>query len=421
MKQKEIVSIIMPTVDNQSMAYNCIQSILKSRTSEQLFHIYVINNGGSPGSCDWIDPKHKFITLINLDKNTGWEGAITEGIKHSKGEFILFMNDDTIVPISEKQWLNKMLQHFRDPKVAAVGPSSNMVMGFQNMLALTDTDVFTAKFLIGFCVLLRRSAFEEIGGMDFLLPGGDDFDWSIRFRDAGYKLIVDKNIFIFHYGGQTGMKLYGDHTVSGGWNSPKYTEKVDTALIKKHGFNKWWEIRESAIRPPNLEYGFKKDSEGTLIREKVQPKGLKIVDIGCGNLKTFDDSIGVDIVKKGDIIAQIGGDSGSAADVQADVSKPLPFEEASFDVGVARHVLEHMLDPIDAMRNWLKIIKPGGKLVISLPNEYLIRSIPMNPEHMHAWTPETFINFLNTVGGMKILEMWDSENNISFTTIVEKI
>ena len=45
----------------------------------------------------------------------------------------------------------------------------------------------------------------------------------------------------------------------------------------------------------------------------------------------------------------------------------------------------------------------------------------MNPEHVHAWTPENMTTFLNTIGGFKILDMWDSDNGISFTTVVEKI
>jgi SAM-dependent methyltransferase len=380
----------------------------------------VINNGHKD-SCKWIDPEHKFITVIEAGDNLGWAGGIMEGLKHTKAPYVMFLNDDTYIPTSDRLWLNQMVQHFRDPQVAAVGPSSNMVMGLQNMLARVDIDIFTVKFLIGFCVLMRRSAFDEVGGMDETLPGGDDFDWSIKLRDAGYKLIVDKNVFIFHYGCQTGNRIAGDYRVAGGWNSVEYTERVDLAIIKKHGFAKWWDLKQGASKPANIEYGFKKDSEGDLIREKVEAKGLKIADLGCGNLKTWKDSIGVDIVPQGDIVPQIGGENESQADVVADISQPLPFEEGSFDIVIARHSLEHMLDPLTAVLNWSRILKKGGKLVISLPDEQHLRTIPMNPEHYHAWTPDSFRVFIGAFTNLEILDLWDSQNQISFTAVIEKL
>ena len=66
-----------------------------------------------------------------------------------------FQNDDTVIPYSDKLWLNKMIQHFRDPLVAAVGPTSNMVMG--NQICWRKYQLpFTNTFLIGFCVMHRR-------------------------------------------------------------------------------------------------------------------------------------------------------------------------------------------------------------------------------------------------------------------------
>lgn len=417
---KHLVDIIIPTFNNPQQLEQCIVSMIRARTSDQLFRVIIVNNGHED-SCNWIDKEHKFVKVVNTGKNLGWDGGIMEGLKHSDSEFVMFLNDDTFIPGNSRLWINNMLQHFRDQRVAAVGPSSNMVMGFQNMLARPDVEVFTTKFLIGFCVLMRRSAFDEIGGMDLELPGGDDFDWSIRYRDAGYKLIVDRNVFVYHYGCQTGNRLFGDYHIEGGWNSPSYSEKVDTSIIRKHGFAKWWEIREGAYRLPSIEYGFKKDTEGDLIRERVSFEGLKTIDVGCGNLKTVPEAIGIDIVPGGDIIPQIGGDSPSVADISADISKPLPLDDESVDIVISRHVLEHMLDPINAVRNWSKVLKTDGKMVISIPNENLIRSIPMNPEHFHAWTPETFPTYIAAVGGLEMVEMWDSENGISFTTVCKKI
>lgn len=417
-----LVDIIIPTMDNPGQLSQCLKSLINSRFSEQLFHIFVVNNGHK-NSCDFIDPKHKFISVLQPGKNLGWMAGINYGLRYSKAPFFVMANDDLFFPTSSKGWLSVLLQHFKNPKVAAVGPSSNIVMGFQNMISSCDLEAFTTYFLIGFCMLVRKSAFDEVGGLDEALPGGDDFDLSIRLRDKDYRLVVDKRVFVFHYGMQTGNKVYGDYTKNGGWNSPQYTEKVNHALISKHGFRKWWELQKGTFILPSIEYNFKKDSEGELIRKRL-PKNmsdLKILDLGCGNLKTVPNAIGVDIIPKNDIIEQIGGDAYSQADVTADVSAPLPFEDGSIDIIIARHILEHVIDPITTYRNWLKVLKRNGKIIISLPNEYLIKSIPMNPEHVHAWTPEFMKVFIETIGGVKIVEMWDGENNISFSVLAEKI
>lgn len=414
-----LVDIIIPTFDNTSQLSDCMRSILATREAETAFHIYVVNNG-HPDSCNWIDPKHRFITVVQTGgQNLGWEGGLLKGLEVSTAPFVIFANDDIVVPLSAKRWMGAMFDWFKDPQVGAVGPCSNMVMGFQNMLAFTEVPVFTSTFLIGFFMMVRRSALEEVGGVDDSLPGGDDLDLSIRLRDAGYKLVVDKNVFVFHYGSQTGNRLFGDHRQTGGWNSPMFTDKVNDGLIRKHGFRKWWETLRGAYMLPSMSYNFKPDSEGKLIRKKVKAKGLKVVDVGCGDLKTWPHAIGVDIIPKGERVVQIRGDALSSADIAADVSQPLPFPDDSVDVVVARHILEHMMDPIAAVRNWVKIIKPGGRLVISVPNEHLIQCIPMNPEHVHAWTPESMRTFMDTLG-LKIIDMWDSQNSISFTTVVEK-
>jgi glycosyltransferase involved in cell wall biosynthesis len=417
---KEIVSILIPTFNNQGQLYSCLNSIINARTSENLFHIYVINNGHKE-SCDWIDKDHKMITVIQAGGNLGWMGGLNLGLKHSKAEFVMFLNDDTFIPYSSKNWLNVMLQRFKDKKVAAVGPSTNVVMGLQNMCAITETSLFTSSFLIFYCVLLRRSALNKVGGVDESLTGGDDFDLSIRLRDKGYLLLVDKNVFVFHYGMQTGNRVFGDYTKKGGWNSFEYAEKVDFEIIKKHGFRKWNEIRTGANKPLNLKYSYRKDSEGELIRKRVNNEGKKILDLGCGDNKTFKNAIGVDIIPKGEIVQQLSGNSKSVADVEADVSKPLPFEDSSVDVVVARHILEHIIDPISAIKNWIKVVKKGGVMIICVPNELLIRSIPVNPEHVHAFTPDSLKTMIDTIGGMKVLEMWDSENGLSFTSLIEKI
>lgn len=239
MKENEKVSIIIPTLNNYQYLESCLNSILAVDFVAGLFHIYVVNNGHKE-SCDFVKG-HPKVTLVNTGKNLGWEGGLKAGMKEAKGRYLLFLNDDTYVPQSSSMWLQRMLNYFHDPMVGAVGPSSNVVMGSQNIFLKEPDPIKYVNYLIGFCVMVDREKLEEVGGVDDTLPGGDDIDMSIRLRNKGYKLICDRTTFVFHHGFKTGERVHGVSQKPFGWNSYEFKERTDFALIKKHGFRKWFD------------------------------------------------------------------------------------------------------------------------------------------------------------------------------------
>lgn len=413
MTNKPLVNIIIPTFNNIEYLRPCLQSLIKYHTSG-LYDITLVNNG-HPRSLDWIDDDLRIIKKINLTKNAGWEGGIMTGLDNTSSELVLFMNDDVHIPDSSAFFIHRLAEHFKNPKVAAIGPSSNCVMGLQNMFSYVQESVFPVSFLIGFCVMMRRSAFEKIGGMDYSLSGGDDLDWSIRLRDAGYTLLVDREIFIYHHGFKTGTRTMGDAQTVNGWNSYEMTERTNLGLIKKHGLKKWFDTLYKQKLPYQITESIA-DSEGTIIR--ILAKNYKkIIDIGCGGNKTLPRAKGIDFVPKGKRIPTLGNLFDdyvvSDADIEADVSKNLPIENNSQDMIIARHILEHMTDIITALENWIDKLKEGGKIVIAVPNHENINSIPMNLEHVHAFTPKSLAVLLRSMG-LKDIVAYDSQNAISF-------
>lgn len=65
-------------------------------------------------------------------------------------------------------------------------------------------------------------------------------------------------------------------------------------------------------------------------------------------------------------------------------------EDNTFDFVHSSHCLEHLEDPYEAFENWIRICKPGGHIVITIPDEDLYEqgSWPsqFNPEHLTSWT-----------------------------------
>lgn len=407
-----VVSIIIPTWNNPQYLYPCLTSIAKHTGPEDLYHIYVVNNG-SPES---VEPLKQFpnCTVLQQERNMGWEGGLKAGLAASNEPYVIFMNDDTFVPWNQRYWISRMLNYLADPNCGAVGPSSNVVMGKQNMfLPIYESHVRT-KFLIGFCMAIKRSTLEEVGGVDDALPGGDDLDLSIRLRKAGKYLVADREILIYHYGFKTGERVAGGPNVEGGWNSIQRVEQTNFALINKHGLRWYLDLWAEEASPATMIPHNWGDNENKLVTEWTL--GPKVAELGCGDKKLFADSVGIDIVPRGTEIGGLSKGRFSLADVTANIEEELPVKD--FDTIIAQHVLEHTVDAMGATMAWRKALRTGGRLIIAVPDQTYRNTIPLNWEHRHAWTPASLKRFMEAQG-WKTVDMLDPENRVSFIGIFE--
>jgi SAM-dependent methyltransferase len=408
--------VIIPTYNNPDQLFNCVQSMFLYEAVYPV-RVIIVNNGDTP-----VDFHHKNLLVLNPEKNLGWEGGLIEGLKHSESKYVVFANDDILIPRASSRWLSNMVREMElFENLGALGPQSNVVMGKQNMLSFdASARIIPTSFLIGFCIMVRRSALDEVGGVRETESGGDDLDLSMRLRAGGYKLSILSDIFVFHYGFQTGERLHGGPDRPGGWNSREMTEATNAELIRNHGFMAYWETikNEEFNEFHRIIFGDAPsvDTEADVVRNYINGDE-NVLELGCGARKTVENAIGVDIVPGGEQSPFIDGIS--VADVVADVSKPLPFDDESQDCVIARHVLEHCLDTVDVLRNWKQILKPGGRVIISCPDENVLEGVPLNPEHKHAFTADSIAS-LGAVLGLQEVGREAHYNGTSFTVCLQK-
>ncbi len=113
------LSIIMVNWNSGIYLKKCLDSIFKNKPRYS-FEVIVIDNNSSDQSLNRIKEYFSSITLVRNTKNIGLAKANNQGVRLSKGRFLLFLNPDTeILPNS----LDKMLNYFENNKnIGALGP-----------------------------------------------------------------------------------------------------------------------------------------------------------------------------------------------------------------------------------------------------------------------------------------------------------
>lgn len=389
---KATVDIIIVTWNNLNVLDRCISSIMQN-TAEPV-RLIVVNNGDQRFDV----PLESGVIVLQQEKNLGWTDGVNAGVKwvmaHDPAPFVMWLNDDVQILPHDFGWLTKMVNCFRlDPKIAVVGPTSNNVMGFQTTNYIKLPPAVETTFLSGMCMLVRREVVQKMGPLDACPAGGDDLDYSMRLTKAGYKICICRRSFMLHFCSVTGKRLFGEY-----WNSPAQGEAINTWLIKKHGFKAWYSCMHHVLPKNGEEKESYVDYENALALSEIEPilDGL-ILDLGCGGQKLHPKMVGVDIRRNGQMGVGANSDKPAVADMEADVLC-LPLNDGSVDGILAKHLLEHIIDPIRALTEWKRVLKPGAKLVILCPDYRHCEAISVDPSHVHAFTPESVASMLRATG-----------------------
>jgi len=138
---------------------------------------------------------------------------------------------------------------------------------------------------------------------------------------------------------------------------------------------------------------------------KIRPEA-RVLEVGCGSgglLRRLAVQarlvVGVDLSEEGLRLARVRIPDASCTLLIRAGATALPFEAASFDAVVAQHLLEHLPDPIEGIREWRRVLRPGGLLALVTPNAlFPDPSLFHDPTHVSIQTPDTLVSTLQAVG-----------------------
>ena len=223
-----MVSIIIPNKDEKESLKACIESI-RAKTHYTNYEIIIIENNSTTDEIFHYykelsrDPQ---IRLLKWKKEFNYSAINNYGVRHAKGDYLLFLNND--VTVITEDWIEEMLGVCQRKEVGAVGvkliyPDNTIqhagcVIGiggiaghmFVNMPAnrtgylhkasiLQDMSAVTAA-----CMMMKRTAFEEAGGFtEKLSVAFNDVDLCLKVRQQNRLIVYDPYVQLYHMESKT--------------------------------------------------------------------------------------------------------------------------------------------------------------------------------------------------------------------------
>ncbi len=215
------VSIIIVNFNGCQHTIRCIESI-KRMHEKGFFEIIIVDNDSRDGSVEAIKMQYPKIKVIAQQQNLGFGKANNIGANASTGEYLFFINNDTLF---KEDIITPLSQFMKEnPSCGAVGPLLLNSDGtyqhsygkFPSLLNELRTKRDTALFKnipknrsprqvdwVSFAaVMIRRSAFEKVNGFDeryFMYF--EDADLCFRLQNAGFQSFYCAEYSLIHIGG----------------------------------------------------------------------------------------------------------------------------------------------------------------------------------------------------------------------------
>jgi GT2 family glycosyltransferase len=230
----------LPEISIVTVNYNGIDDTLRMIESVaskclQSYEIIVVDNGSVVDETIPIKEKYPYVKVIRSSQNLGFAGGNNMGYKYSAGEYILFLNNDTILKDDSLQFLIETLKS--NPQIGGVspkilynnGPNIIQYAGYTKLSSITirnrtiginEWDVSqydktaTTAYLHGAAMMVKREVIEKVGLMPecyFLYY--EEMDWSTQIRNAGFDLVYEPRTRVYHNessstGKESPLKIY---------------------------------------------------------------------------------------------------------------------------------------------------------------------------------------------------------------------
>jgi ubiquinone/menaquinone biosynthesis C-methylase UbiE len=370
-------SIIIPVNNEENRIYDCLSQLTLSIPED--YEIIVAADGCTDRTVE--TAKLFPVKVVTFHERLGKGGGILNGIRFAEGEAIVMADVDLSVSADDIPNLVKALRdsdivlgsrNLHDSVIKLKPPLHRVFLGraFNWIFRrLFNIKVFDTQ--CGFKAV-RREVFQDLSN-DLNVDGfAFDADLIVKAHKKGYRIVEIPVVRSYKKGSRINSlhQIYAmGRDLFMVWLETKKKE-VETRDLKDFYDSIPGDVYEKACRswflPRKLWHAHKN-------REVVKRvEGKRILDVGCGSgtivkrlLKKGKSVIGVDIGNE--LLRFCQSSYKNAAFCGAD-AQYLPFSDNCFDTIVCSEVIEHLDNPEKGLKEFERILRPNGELVITTPN-----------------------------------------------------
>lgn len=219
-----LVSIIIPNKDAKEDLEKCIQSILEKSSYTNYEILIVENNSTGEEIFSYYKElsENSKIRLLRWKREFNYSAINNYGAKKAKGDYLLFLNNDT--EVISPDWIEEMLGFCQRPDTGIVGARlyfgnntvqhAGTVIGIGGIAGHMFTDMprersgYMHKAAIiqdlsavtAACMMVKRQVFDEVQGFEEQLSVAfNDVDFCLRVREKQYLVVYDPYVELYHY------------------------------------------------------------------------------------------------------------------------------------------------------------------------------------------------------------------------------
>ncbi len=233
------ISVIIVNYNVKYFLEVCLHSVLRATNGFDA-EVIVVDNNSTDGSMQMVAEKFPSVIRIENKDNAGFGKANNQGVAIAKGEYILFLNPDTVMP---EDFFTKTIGYMdAHPEAGSIGPklldgkgqfapdgkksfpslsvaifkttginkvfSKSPYFNKYYAVHIGDDETAAVDVLSGCCMMVRTSVLPKIGGAfdeDYFMYC-EDVDLSYRIQKAGYQNIYFPEATLIHYKGESTRK-----------------------------------------------------------------------------------------------------------------------------------------------------------------------------------------------------------------------
>jgi GT2 family glycosyltransferase/radical SAM superfamily enzyme YgiQ (UPF0313 family) len=269
-----LVSIIIPLFNQAQLTKTCVEAIRATAGDPRRYELILVDNGSGDWTTEFLKSLDTAVVVITNSENLGFAKACNQGARIAKGEYLLFLNNDTV---PQPDWLDALLSGARKGGADIVGAKLLYPNGrvqhagvafnkngigyhiFKNFPG--DTPAVNKKRFMqcvtAACMLVSKQLFNELEGFDEQFQNGfEDVDFCLRAGQSGKRVLYTPDAVVIHHEEQSegrkqhdreNMQLYLTR-----WQGLVHSD--DEKLYAAEGFSVEWHADGTCfVRPRSAQ------------------------------------------------------------------------------------------------------------------------------------------------------------------------